>query len=75
MFEEFKREALPFLESAPDSDCEWLAVAQHHGMATRLLDWTRNPMAALWFVIKSARGSGDTVDTQNRFFDSCDDAY
>lgn len=27
-----------------------LTIAQHYGMATRLLDWTRNPLTAMWFA-------------------------
>jgi len=52
ILEQFRRESIPYVDVVPATYWQWLALAQHCRLPTRLLDWTRNPLVGLWFAVK-----------------------
>ncbi len=58
---QLKRYGYPYFKNDISDETDWILHAQHFGLPTRLLDFTQNPLKALYFAVEDSISESDGV--------------
>lgn len=67
MLNNFKLFAQDRFVRKPANDIEWLFLMQHYRLPTTLLDWTKDPMVAIFFTTNISESKIDELTELNDF--------
>jgi hypothetical protein len=67
--QEFIRKAKTRYKDCPPENAwpEWLILMQHHGLPTRMLDWSESPLVAAFFAVLDNEDSDGTIWVLNPY--------
>lgn len=58
----FKKNAHQFLDQRPQGEWEWMLIMRHHGLPSRLMDWTESPLIGFYFSVFEEPPTGGNQD-------------